>query len=131
MGRCRFQNADVVRLTLSGDEWIEVKERLSGGEARRMSAAAFRDVQRTGKTATDEPRVGVDFAALSLGRTKAYLVDWSFRDQKDKPVKVTSEAIESLDEETLKEIEDALDAHIKTIEAEVKARSGEPASPRG
>lgn len=129
MSKCRFQNADVDRLTLSDGEWIEVKHRLSGGEAKRMSAAAFRDVQRP-KEMGDQPRVGVDFASLTLARTKAYLTDWSFRDAKDKPVRVTPEAIEALDEEALKEIEDAIDAHIDAVQAELKAQSGEPASPR-
>ena len=96
-----------------------------------MSAAAFRDMQRTGTAGTGEPRIGVDFAALSLARTKAYLLDWSFRDAKDKPTKVTSEAIDALDEETLVEIEAALDAHVTAVEAEVKAQSGAPASSQG
>lgn len=129
MKTCRFQNADVDRLPLSDGDWVEVKHRLSGGEAKRMSTAAFRDMQRPSAPG-EQPRVGVDFAALSLARTKAYLTDWSFRDAKDKPVKVTPESIEALDEETLKEIEDALDAHIEAVQAEVKARSGEPALPQ-
>jgi hypothetical protein len=127
MSRCRFEKSDIVRLPLADEDWIEVKHRLSGGELRRMSAAAFRDVQQTAVPG-DSPRIGVDFGTLSLARTKAYLKDWSFRDKDDKPVKVTPEAVEALDDETLKEIEKALDAHILSVEAEVKARSGEPAS---
>jgi hypothetical protein len=126
---CRFERPDVVRLALRDEGWIEVKRRLSGGERRRMSAAAFTDMQQgKGADGSDQPKIGVDFAVLGLARTKAYLVDWNFRDAKDKPVKVTPAAIEALNEESLKEIEEALDTHIAAIEAESKVPSGEPAS---
>lgn len=116
MGRNRFQTPDIVRLPLSDDDWVEVKKRLSGGEARRMSAAAFTDVS----PGNGDGKIGVNFATLSLARLKFYLVDWSFTDANDKPRKLTPDAIEALDEDTMKEIEDALDAHIKATAEEKK-----------
>jgi hypothetical protein len=122
----RFQKPNIVRLSLSNGDWIEVRERLSAGQVRRMSAAAFTDVQQTDPRTA--PRIGVDFARLALARTMAYLVDWSFRDDQGRPVKVTQEAIEALTPESLAEIEEALDKHIAAMEAEKKDLSTEQLS---
>jgi len=104
MGKLRFEQPEIVRLQLSDGDWIEVRKRLSAGQNRRMHSAAFDKLEGKGVT--------VDFALLGLARTIAYLLDWSFRDKEDKPVKCTPAAIEALTMEDLKEIETALDKHI-------------------
>lgn len=121
----QFVVPKVVRLPLNKDgKWIEVKERLSAGEMRRMSGAAFTDVAPT--MSNQSAKIGVDFATLGLARSMAYLVDWNFEDHEGRPVKCTPQAIEALDEDWLKLIEDALDKHLSKMDAEKKARNGAP-----
>lgn len=122
--RVRFQRTNTDRLALSNGDWIDVRHRLSGAERRKMSASAFSTMKSTGAA----PEIGVDFAVLGLSRTKAYVIDWSFVDENDKRVPVSDAAIDALDEETLDEIEKALDAHCERVDAESKATSGDPAS---
>jgi hypothetical protein len=127
MAKNRFQKTDVVRLPLSDGDWIEVRRRLSGAEKKLMAAAAFTDFRQGAKDGKEgEQRFGVDFGLLSLSRTLTYLKDWSFRDEADKPVKCSRAAIEALDQETLDEIERALDAHVAAMEQEKNDPSGEP-----
>lgn len=129
MSRVRFQKLTVVRLPLSEGDWVEVRERLSGVEKKRMSASAFQSLTQ-GKE-EDKPQIGVDFAILTVARTKAYLVDWNFKDENDKPVKFSEDAIDALDEDTLKEIETALDKHIAEQDAKKQLPSGEATSSSG
>lgn len=129
----RFQKVGVVRKTLANGDWIEIRERLSGSESRRMAAATFTGVKRkvdpsAPEEAPKEVEIAVDFSALPLERMKRYLVDWSFKDDQDKPVRCTPEAIEALDDETFEEIEKILDEHVKEMKQMAKAQSGAPAS---
>lgn len=125
--RVRFQKTDTTQLPLSDGDWVEVRVRLSGAERRKMSARAFSSMRAT----SSNPEIGVDFAALGLSRIKAYLVDWSFDDAAGKRVPCTEAAIDALDEETLVEIDEALDKHCEKVEAESKALSGVAASSPG
>lgn len=111
MGRNRFETPDLVRLALSDGDWIEVRRKLSAGEFRRMHATPFTKL-------ADGGGLSVNLAVLGLARTKAYLVDWSFRDANDKPVRCTSEAIEALTQSDLDEIEKALDAHLEAVDGD-------------
>jgi hypothetical protein len=111
--RNRFVSPDVKRLPLSDDDWIEVKERLTYKERQQLSGAMFRSV----KGAADDQEMGVDFARYAILRLKTWLVDWSFRDKEDKPVPLSSAAIENLDPADADEIGEALDKHIAELEA--------------
>ena len=121
MRKSRFQRTNSVRLALTEGDWIEVRERLSGFETRKMAGAAFTSMNANGD-------IAVDFPALGLARTKKYLTDWNFVDDNDKRIPLSESAIAALDEEALKEIEAALDVHCSAMEAESKANSGDPAS---
>ena len=123
MGRYRFVDPDVVRLEISADDWIEVKKRLSAGEKRKMQAAGV-----IAKRSADDPQVNleVDMTRLGFARIEAYLVDWSFVNAKGKQIDVTREAIQNLDDETIAEIDAALDAHLEALEQEKKDQTGKP-----
>lgn len=105
MGRCRFVQPDVVRLSLSDGDFIDVKRELNVGEQRRVFAKMVRDGVHVGEQAVLDPeRVG-------MTRVQEYLVDWSFVDADGKPTPVSESAIQSLDGDTFREIVAALDTH--------------------
>jgi hypothetical protein len=117
MGRCRFVQPEIVRLEIgSGDdrEWVEVKKRLTVGEARAAMAAVIGEVNADGWR---KPNL----SALGLTEVAAYLVDWSLRDTKGKPVPATLDSLKNLDEATFAEIDAAIDKHKAAMEAEVEA----------
>lgn len=108
--RNRFVTAEEpVRLPLSDGDWVEVKPRLSYGESQRLNSAVLRSV----KGVSGDNEVGIDYARFNILRLETWLVEWSFRDARDKPVAVTRAAIENLDPQTAEEIDQALAAHIE------------------
>ena len=71
----RFVKPEVVRLELSGNDWIETKKRLSYGEQQRLVAAGLTSIR--GQQA-GEPEVGLDLSRYDLMKIETWLVDWSF-----------------------------------------------------
>lgn len=121
--RSRFVLPESVRLPLSDGDWIEVKRKLTSGELRRMQGAGFvyaRDPEKP-----EGYTVEIDNHRLSTARVATYLVDWSFVDDQDKPVKLLDDPrgrlqqIDALDPDTLDEIDKAIDAH---LEAQAKEK---------
>lgn len=125
MGRNRFVTSEVRRLELSDGDWIEVKRRLSYGEQQRYTTAGLGKVQSTASAgdAGDgaDASFEINWAAIGVERVLVWLVDWSFRDERDKAVRITRDSIRALDPETFKEIDDALTLHIAAEEAEKNA----------
>lgn len=119
MGRNRFVNPDVVRIPLSDDDWIEIKKELSVGDAKRIQNAALTFV--AGERDEDR-KIGIDMHRATIEQVFTWLVDWSFRDSKDKPVRVSRQAIEALDQETFEEVESAITAYAEEREREKNAR---------
>lgn len=109
--RCRFVQPEIVRLSLSDGDFIDVKKELTAGEQRRMFAAMMRDMT-PGEKVTLNPEL--------VGRTKltAYVVGWSFVDAEGKPVPVSDSAIDNLDTDSYAEMVKAIDAHEAAQEAE-------------
>ena len=124
MGRYRFVKPEVVRLDLSDGDWIEIKARLSYYDRQKLIGAGVRSVGAT-KSGTDE--WGMDMERVGPERLMLWLVDWSFRDEKDKPMAVTMDNIKNLDPDTADEITAAINKHTEAIEAEKKVKS-EPMS---
>jgi hypothetical protein len=124
--RCRFVPGDVVRLPLSGGEWIDVKKELNAGEARRVWSALVREMNAGEPTKLDPEKVG-------LTKVVEYVVGWSLLNADDRPEPVSESAIEGLDVDTYKEIVDAVDQHDARNEAlrvaRKNGRGGEKASP--
>lgn len=113
--RNRFRKPGIERLLLSDGDWVEVKRRLSVGEERAAFQAIVGQINQDGWRKPNVELVGI-------AEMFAYLVDWSFTGDDDKPVKLTIDAIQNLDPDDYKELEDALDAHKKRMEAEREAQ---------
>jgi hypothetical protein len=123
--RCRFVQPDIVRLTLSDGDFIDVKKELNAGEQRRLFAHMMRDMV---------PGEKVTLIPEQVGRTKLieYVVGWSFTDADGKPVPVSESAIDNLNTTTYAEMVKAVDDHEAAQEAkreqEKNSRDGESAS---
>jgi len=109
--KCRFVKPEIVRLELSDGDWLEVKKRLSIGEER----ASF---QQISGSINNEGWIRPNVEMVGIAEVLAYLVDWSLIDANDKPVKVSKDALLSMDPDDYKEIEEAVQAHIKKMDAE-------------
>lgn len=127
--RVRFVTPEIVRIPLSDDDWIEVKKRLTVGEARAATTSFIGKFNSDGSR-TPNPEV------LGMGWVLAYLVRWSFRDANDLPVTVSLDSLKALDLESYREIEAAIEAHEERVtleateqEKKVPALSDPSASP--
>jgi hypothetical protein len=123
--RCRFVQGDVIRVPLSGGEWIDVKKELNAGEARRIFATLVKTMNVGEVTTLDPEKVG-------LTKVVEYVVGWSLLGTDGRPEPVSESAIDGLDQDTYREIVDAVDAHDVACEAIRVARKngqgGETAS---
>jgi len=125
MPRNRFVTKETKRLELSDGDWIEVKMRLGFGEDTRVQAA-YMGRMRGMNAGIAEAEVGLDFERGQVERFAVWLTDWSFRDENDKPVKLSRDAIKALDPDTVAEMEAALDAHVEALAEAKKAPDGTP-----
>lgn len=107
--RHRFVTPAIVRLALPDGDWIDVKRELTTGELFDLFAA-----MRNAQSAVDPSRV-------LLARAEAYLLDWSFVDQDDRPVPYSPDQLRQLDTDSWRELWAALEAHIAAIEAAAEA----------
>lgn len=120
MARCRVVSPDMVRLSLSEGDWIEVKRRLNAGEQRAMFARMY--------LAGVDGLLRVNPLQQGIAKITAYLLDWSLvgPDGKviviaDRPVETLASALDSIDPESFAEIRRAIDAHEEAMEAEREA----------
>lgn len=114
--RIRFVQPEIVRLTLSDGDWIDVKKRLTVGEERAAFQAIVGEVnQATGWRKPNVEMVGV-------AEMVAYIVRWSLRDANDLPVAVSVDTIKALDSASFTEMEKALEQHVAAVEAELTAK---------
>jgi len=110
MSRYRFVEPDTVRLELSDGDWIEVKQELNVGEARRIAERSSRAV-----TVAETGKHIVDSDLNQLAVIEAYLVNWSFTDKRGNQSKVTPDAIRALTQATFLEIVLALSKHVASL----------------
>jgi hypothetical protein len=120
--KSRFVQPEIVRLELSDGEWLEVKKRLTVGEERRIFGSMVQSVKQDGTSYM--PNMDM----IGKAELLAYIVEWSFKDAQDKPVKFSSDALDALTPEAYKEIEAAVDKHKAAVEEalglEKKATTG-------
>lgn len=129
---CRFVRPDVVRVSLSQGDWIELKRELAIGEAKRAAAAVNGEYNPT----TGFRRINIEQAGRA--QVLAYLVGWSLRDEQDRPVLIDDEASKAAAVDRLRvadyqEIENAVDAHIEreaARQADEKKTDATPALPQ-
>ena len=119
----RFLKPEIVRINLTGGDWITVKRELTAGEQRRVFASTTKPV-RAGE------RIEIDLEKAGLAEIVAYLVDWSFLDDAGKPVVIrdmpaeyVADVLNNLDGDSYTEIFNALNAHEQTVAAEKKTRA--------
>jgi len=117
MARLGVVRPDTTRLALKEGDWIEVKKHLTAGEKARLSGAGLEGV-RGFEGAQRNRTIELNYERLELARIEAYVVKWSFIGLDDAPLKVTPESIASLTQEIAKEIDEALDLHVKAMDAE-------------
>jgi hypothetical protein len=119
MGRCRFVQPGIVRLLLSDGEWLDVKAELTAGEQRHVMANYVKD-SPLGARAT------VDFEQVGKTRILEYVVDWSLVGFGGQREPFSESALDCLDMDTYREIDDAIDRHEAAISAARDARKKNP-----
>lgn len=99
-------------LKLEGDEWLEVRSKLTVGQKRKVEFAGLGDA-KPGEGA--QYQIGLDMSELEYVRILTWGTDWSFVDANEKPLKFDRERLESLDPEAFESIVEALDAHVEAV----------------
>jgi len=126
MGKLRFVQAGTVRKELAdGEDWIEIKERLSYGEQQRLAGGAL---GKASGMLTGNIEVPFDFEQYEILRMFLWITDWSFTNERGKEVKVTRAALANLDPDVAEEISAIIVAHIEEREAQKKVTDGESES---
>ena len=110
----RFVRPETRTLVLANGDRLTVRKRLTAGETRAQYARMYSRGE------------GRDALLLSgMGLIVAYLLDWDFRDDDDRPVVIRdlspdelATVIDSLDLKSFHEIKTAIEAHEKEMQAE-------------
>lgn len=131
MGRNRVVYPEEVRIALSDGDYIDVKKTLNAGEYRKLVYDQFRETNGG---------LVVDHSKLGMTKLLAYLLGWSFTGRNndpipygpDQPEDIRRATIDSLDQDTYRELIAAVSDHEAREEADVeakkKARRTAPAS---
>ena len=116
----RFLKPEVVRIDLTGGDWITIKKQLTAGEQRRVFARTTKQIR------VGEP-IQIDLEKAGLCNLAEYLIDWSFTDQagqpvpiRDMPAEYVEATLNSLDPDSFNEITRAIDDHEKALAEEKK-----------
>ena len=122
----RFVSPETVRIDLEpgpkGEpRWIEVKKELSALAKNRYRKGALIPVIRYDAQGKPIQELRMDLDKLEWSQVEAYLWDWSAKDENGKDKKVTTDAIEALDDDSFKEIAEAIQAYVDKQEQEKKA----------
>lgn len=121
MARNPFVKPETVRLPLTGGDWLEVKKRLTAGEYRDRLAREYKQDEVSG-------RLSMDIRQSGIALIVAYVVDWSFQDDRQQSVPFSEDALKAVDIDTFRELLQAVEAHDAADEAarseEKNARAG-------
>jgi hypothetical protein len=99
--------------------YIDVKRELTARETRQAFAQMVKD-----RTMHQGQEIDLDAEHVGFAMIRQYVVGWNFVDDAGTPVPFTLDAIDNLDQQTFQEIDDAINAHVKAVDAE-KNRIGE------
>lgn len=132
MGRCRVLVPEVVRLTISDGDYLDVKKTLNAGEYRDLMA-------NMAGTSHFGERAIVDLRKVGIAKVLQYLVGWSLVGIGEKPLPYSLEmpedariaTLRGLERETFSEILDAVDAHEERVDQEREARKNAQAAGNG
>lgn len=106
-----FVRPEVVRLSLTNGRWVDVKKRLTAGEARKMYGRLIKDL-----TPGEAPHLDPEYVGLT--KLLAYVIGWSFVDDGGRPVPFSPAALDNTDPDLYAEMIQAVDAHIAVQDAE-------------
>lgn len=129
---CPIVKPDSVKLSLSQDQFINVKRELNAGEYRAMLAGQYKEsVIPDGPNGKEGgTRMVVDLDRMGLTKILAYGLDWSFVDLDDKPMELTEDTVKSIDVAWFREVLAAVDAHHEASEtAADKRKNGQAGTP--
>jgi hypothetical protein len=112
---CWFVQPGIVRLSLSGHQWIDVKEELNAGEARKVYSGLVKKMHPGEPTELDPERVGL---TLLL----AYIVGWSALNRDGRPEPIDESSFDNLTQDRYREVMDAVTAHDAAVAAKREAR---------
>lgn len=120
---CPIVRPESITLPLSQGDYLVVKKRLNAGERQEMMFLAA-------KPAIAGEKVELDTTKVSFVKPAIYLLDWSYSDLSGKPIEIAGKtpdviisALRSFNEETVKEINTAVDAHEQEQDALVTAKN--------
>lgn len=127
-GMSAFVKPETTKLDLGWDgHYIIVWKKLAVGAVKELQSAGIKYAGQDGKSG--EPIIGLDMPKMALARVTAYVVDWSFRSDDNKPIKVTPQAIQRLNPDVFDLIDAKLDEHVQTQGAEKNAQPGATEQP--
>jgi hypothetical protein len=115
----RFVQPEIVRLPLSGGEWIDVKKELNAGEQRRSFARMVKHFTAGEKAELNAEEVG-------RARVLEFIVGWSLVDGAGRPVPFSESALDNLAQESWTEISKAIEQHEEREEARRVAERDDP-----
>ena len=119
-----FVGPAVVRVDLGDGEWAEIKERLTYGEQQQLNNAGVADVDVL--KMQEHPEIMLNLARYTLRRMFLWLVDWSAKDERGKPVPITMEAIAALESDMAAKIDAAIAQRVEEITESKNAMAGAP-----
>ncbi len=135
--RNRFVKPETINIEISDGDTIEIKKELTVGEQKQMFTHAIK--RMGGVMGEGRGEWDMDPVLLGFAKVEAYLIGWSFAEDVldndgkpvmennkpvTKPVDFSPEAIQSIDETTYSEIEEAIDKHTEKLAEEKKASGG-------
>jgi len=135
MAKSWFIAPKTVRVPVE-DGWIDVKERLTYREEQQFATAMLKMPTFKLKDAGDQEKINNSEVSFDTSRSDAirmltWIVDWSAEQENPRTgamerVPVTMEAIDQLDPELAKAIDEALTGHIAAMEARKNSLTGAP-----
>lgn len=116
---CPIVKPDSIKLSLSRDQFINVRRELNAGEYRVMISGQYKE---SSNGDGGNQRMVVDLDRLGLTRILAYGIEWSFVDFDGSPLDFNEFTVRSIDMAWFKEVLDAVDAHHAQSEKAVEER---------
>ena len=120
---CRMRRPATVKIPLSRGDWILVKQHLTAGEQQEMFARMLL------------PNRQLDPVKVAPGKVLAYLLDWSFTDFDDRPIRIAEQsedvvrqALKDIDDDAFLEVQQAIETHEAAMH---QAREQEKNAPDG
>jgi hypothetical protein len=121
----QFVSRETTRLGLPDGHWIEVKAQLSYREQSQLNARMYGRVTQEALAAGGEG-LGVDLESMAIEFLAIWLVDWSFRDEHDKPVALSRDAIGALDPDWADKVQAAIGQHVQALSLGKATPDGKP-----